>query len=108
MLELVDHFAGTFLIFALAILELTAIIWIYGLDNFCWDIEYMLHRKTGIYWRLSWGIITPLFMIAIFIYQMANLKDPTYGPRAFPAEYIVTGWIIFTIGAIQVIFWAKT
>lgn len=34
ILGLVDHFAGTFLIFALAIFEIIGFFWIYGLENF--------------------------------------------------------------------------
>lgn len=30
MLDLVDHFGGTFIIFVFAILEITAVMWLYG------------------------------------------------------------------------------
>lgn len=105
MLTLIDHFGGTFIIFALAILQITGIIWIYGLDNFSWDVEFMLNRKVTVYWRLSWALITPLIMIIIFIYNMILLENPKYGSSSFPSEYIVAGWIIFTVGISQVFIW---
>ncbi len=37
ILNLVDHYGGTFLVFALAIVQLTGVMWVYGLENFCWD-----------------------------------------------------------------------
>ena len=42
MLQLVDYFGGTFLIFALAIFELVGIFWIYCLEN----IEHNLICNT--------------------------------------------------------------
>ena len=68
MLQLVDYFGGTFLIFALAIFELVGIFWIYGIENFCWDLEFMLKRPVTPFWRLSWFILTPAIMITILIY----------------------------------------
>lgn len=76
MLNLVDHFGGTFLVFFLAILELVGIFWIYGVENFCWDIEFMLNRKVTAFWRISWFLITPLMMIAIFLYSMGKYENP--------------------------------
>lgn len=105
ILTLVDHFGATFIIFALAILQIGGIIWIYGLQNFCWDVEFMLGRKVTLFWRVSWAIVTPGIMIIIFIYNMAMLENPTYGSKQFPTEYLAVGWIIFTIGISQVLVW---
>lgn len=78
MLNLVDYFGGTFLIFALAILEVTGIFWIYGLRNFCMDLEFMLGRKVTPFWRITWTIVTPVMMLVIFIYSMVKLESPQY------------------------------
>jgi solute carrier family 6 amino acid transporter-like protein 5/7/9/14 len=106
MLTLVDHFGGTFLIFTLAVLQIVCIVAFYGLENLCWDIEFMLGRHVSMYWRLSWGLITPGIMVVIFFYSMATLQSPTYGIYEFPQEYIAAGWLIFAVGASQVIIWA--
>ena len=34
MLELVDHFGANFVIYVMATLEVMAIAWVYGLENF--------------------------------------------------------------------------
>jgi solute carrier family 6 (neurotransmitter transporter, glycine) member 5/9 len=59
ILTLVDHFGGTFLIFALAIAEIMVIFWIYGLQNFCDDVEFMSKKKISMYWRINWAVLTP-------------------------------------------------
>lgn len=106
MLTLVDHFGGTFLIFVLAILQLVGIMWIYGMENFCWDVEFMLNRKVTLFWRLSWFLITPLMMIVIFIYSMVKLENPTYMSKQFPMPCIVAGWVVFAFGMAQIVLWA--
>ncbi|XP_047995017.1 sodium-dependent nutrient amino acid transporter 1-like isoform X2 [Leguminivora glycinivorella] len=99
VLELVDHFGGTFLILFTGITELIGIIWIYGLENVCLDIEFMLGLKTGIYWRWCWGILTPAMMITVFIYA---LIDNTFGGDAFTSAAIAIGYAILFIGVAMV------
>lgn len=105
MLNLVDYFGGTLLIFALAMFEMAAIFWIYGnsrkcyndsflymylllcpgIENFTLDLEYMTGRKTSFYWRICWFLITPVFMTFIFIYSMSNLEPLRYSGWDYPA-----------------------
>ncbi|XP_062539239.1 sodium-dependent nutrient amino acid transporter 1 isoform X1 [Armigeres subalbatus] len=106
ILELVDHYGGTFLIYVLAIFEMVAIFWVYGLGNWCYDLEFMVQRRVGLYWRLCWGLITPLFMIAVFIYSLVEYKWPTYSGQQYPDEALICGLIVFAIGASQVLIWA--
>lgn len=105
MLNLVDHFGGTFLIFALAILELAGIFWIYGLEQFCWDVEFMLKRKVTPFWRISWFIVTPLLMIVILLYTLAQLENPTFSGKVYPTSSLIAGWCIFAVGISQLFIW---
>lgn len=106
MLGLVDHFGGTFLIFALAILEVIGIFWIYGLRDFCLDMEFMLGRKVTPFWRVTWTIVTPGMMLIIFIYSMVKLENPTYAnDLEYPAFCIAAGWLIFIVGISQIFLW---
>lgn len=84
MLNLVDHFGGTFLVFILAIFELMGVFWIYGLDNICDDVEFMLNRRPGQYWRICWVFITPIFMLIIFVYSMVTYEKLLYGGKTYP------------------------
>lgn len=77
-INFLDFYGASFVALILAIVELLTVSWIYGVDRFCKDIEFMLGRKTGIYWRISWGLITPAIMIAIFVYFIATWKSITY------------------------------
>ena len=105
MLTLVDYFGGTFLVFALAIIEIIAIFWIYGLENICNDLEFMLNRHVTLYWRLCWGVVTPCLMLLIFLYSLVNFASPTYSKLHFPDGYLAAGWAIFAIGMLQLPLW---
>lgn len=98
MLNLVDFYGGTLLIFALAMFEVVVVFWLYGIENFCWDLEYMTGRKASLYWRLCWTIVSPLFMIFIFAYSMAYFVAPQYGRRNYPSALTAVGWSIFGFG----------
>lgn len=106
VLNLVDHFGATFLVFALAIMQLLGVFWIYGLENFCWDLEFMSNRKVTPYWRISWFIVTPIIMLVIFIYNMVVLENPTYMSKPFPTSSLIAGWFIFSLGVSQILIWA--
>lgn len=78
VLELVDHHGATFVVFFLAIVELMAFCWIYGVKRLCDDVYFMLGYRPNIIWRICWQFVTPLVMIVIFIYSLISLKPVTY------------------------------
>jgi solute carrier family 6 (neurotransmitter transporter, glycine) member 5/9 len=105
MLILVDFFGGSFSVLAIAIVEMIAIFWIYGLDNFCDDLEFMTGTAVSAYLRICWKVVTPLMMGIIFVYSMFVLESPTYSGLEFPPSLIVLGWCIFSLGLLQVPAW---
>uniref|UniRef100_A0A1A9WAV7 Transporter n=1 Tax=Glossina brevipalpis TaxID=37001 RepID=A0A1A9WAV7_9MUSC len=106
ILNLVDFYGGTYVIFVLAIFQLVGVVWLYGLQNLCDDVEFMTNRKVTIYWRLCWSFLTPVMMLIIFIYSMLNIESLTYRGNVYPKSAEVAGWILFTIGLSQFPLWA--
>lgn len=106
ILGLVDHFGGQFLVFVLAVVELLGVVWIYGLENFCWDIEFMLKRKVSPFWRISWYIVMPFFLLTMCFYWAIKMskEELTYGENklAYPTTALTFGWTLFIIGLGQV------
>nr|XP_041631029.1 sodium-dependent nutrient amino acid transporter 1 isoform X2 [Drosophila kikkawai] len=105
ILTLVDFYGGTYVVFILAIFELAGIMWVYGLQNFCDDIEFMCNRRVSLYWRMCWSFFTPVMMIIIFIYSMATIEPIKYSELYFPEAANVAGWLLFGIGAAQFPLW---
>ncbi|XP_062139155.1 sodium-dependent nutrient amino acid transporter 1 isoform X2 [Drosophila sulfurigaster albostrigata] len=105
ILTLVDFYGGTYVVFILAIFELAGIVWIYGLQNLCDDIEFMCNKKVSFYWRICWFFFTPVMMIVIFIYSMVTIQPIKYSESYFPLSGDIAGWILFAVGAAQFPLW---
>ncbi|KAH8266665.1 hypothetical protein KR018_008020 [Drosophila ironensis] len=105
MLTLVDFFGASMIALVLGIAELYTIGWIYGTDRLCKDIEFMLGRKVGLYWRLCWSIITPLVMTVILIYFYATYQPLTYNNVIYPTWAYSIGWVITSLGILQLPIW---
>lgn len=105
LIVFLDFYAASFVALVLAIVELITVSWIYGVDRFCDDIEFMLKKKTGLYWRICWGIITPASMFAIFFYFVITWTPLTYQGRDFPTVMTGIGWCISSFCLLQVPLW---
>ncbi|XP_017797683.1 PREDICTED: sodium-dependent nutrient amino acid transporter 1-like, partial [Habropoda laboriosa] len=105
LLTLVDYYGTSFVVFILASFEITAITWLYGIENLLEDIEFMLMRKPSSYWRICWFLVTPLILIAIFIYTVATLSPLTYGERGYPVSAHAAGASILCFSIFQIPFW---
>lgn len=95
ILELVDHYGGTFMRLFAAIIETIGVFWIYGLENMCVDIQYMLGIKVSFYWRICWGIVTPVMMIAVFFYSFITTEELLFGETyEYPQSAYIAGWLL--------------
>lgn len=83
MVNLVDFYSFSLLIYVMAIAQLVTIGWIYGVRQICRDVEFMLNSKPNVYWRISWGIVTPVMMIGIFIYALVKWSPLEYNNQEY-------------------------
>ncbi|XP_059047183.1 sodium-dependent nutrient amino acid transporter 1-like [Achroia grisella] len=102
ILELVDYYGGTFLVLFSAICEIIGVFWIYGLESFCLDIQFMLGVTTSVYWRFCWGIITPGMMLVVFIYALTSFEAITFGDYVYPTMGYVSGYLMLLVGVVFV------
>ncbi|CRL07421.1 CLUMA_CG020394, isoform A [Clunio marinus] len=94
LINFLDFYGASFVALILSIVELLTVSWIYGVDRFCGDIEFMLKRKTGLYWRICWAFITPFMMIGIFLYFIATWRTLTYQGIEYSSKMHKFGWFI--------------
>jgi solute carrier family 6 (neurotransmitter transporter, glycine) member 5/9 len=106
VLGIVDTLGGQVLIFLLAFFELIGIVWIYGIENICWDIEFLLKRKVTPYWKISWFIIMPVFLLIIGTYWATfGWVTLTYGKnKEYPLLITCICWGIVVVGFSQIAF----
>lgn len=86
LIGFLDFYGASFVALVLAIVELLTVGWIYGVDRLCKDIEFMLGRKTGLYWRICWAVVTPLMMIGILVYFILTWEELTFKGMPYEPE----------------------
>ncbi|CAM2106038.1 sodium-dependent neutral amino acid transporter B(0)AT1 [Caretta caretta] len=67
-LALFDSFAGSIPLLIIAFCEMFSVVYIYGIDRFNKDIEFMIGHKPNIFWQVTWRVVSPLIMIVIFFF----------------------------------------
>lgn len=79
-LALFDNFAGSIPLLVIGFSEMFAVIYIYGIDRFNKDIEFMVGHRPNIFWQVTWRVISPLIMIVILIFYFVTqvTKSFTY------------------------------
>ncbi|XP_055531743.1 sodium-dependent nutrient amino acid transporter 1-like [Wyeomyia smithii] len=101
LLDLLDYYGAKYVTLTLAVFELVTLAWIYGVDRICRDIKFMLNRSTSLFWRICWGIVTPLVTMLILLLSFVE-----YEAFAVPTGYNVLGWCIYIIAILQLPGWA--
>lgn len=63
ILQLFDWYSSALSIIVICLVEIFMIMYIYGMDNFLTDVEFMLGKRPNLFWKISWKFITPLVLI---------------------------------------------
>lgn len=84
MLELIDQYGSSMVIYWVVMIECAAICYGYGLNNICNDIEFMLGRTTGPYWRICWAVIIPVGLLGNMIYYLVTEEEFKSGGVPYP------------------------
>jgi len=94
ILDLVDRFGANFVIYVLAIIEVSAVAYVYGINSFLKDLSFMLGFPIGIYWKFTWGFCIPFGMTGILVYVFYTNERWTYNGLPYPDIGIAAGWIL--------------
>ncbi|XP_029324345.1 inactive sodium-dependent neutral amino acid transporter B(0)AT3 isoform X2 [Mus caroli] len=104
-LEIFDSFAASLNLIIFAFMEVIGVIHIYGMRRFCDDIEWMTGRRPGLYWRVTWRVVSPMLLFGIFLsYVVLLIQTPpsykAWNPQYehFPSreEKFYPGWVQVT------------
>uniref|UniRef100_A0A3B4XC95 Transporter n=1 Tax=Seriola lalandi dorsalis TaxID=1841481 RepID=A0A3B4XC95_SERLL len=69
---LFDNFAGSVPLLTIGLFELIAVVYIYGIDRFNEDMEFMIGHKPSIFWQVSWRFISPLIILVILVFYLVT------------------------------------
>ncbi|XP_056331939.1 solute carrier family 6 member 19b [Danio aesculapii] len=71
-LALFDSFAGSIPLLIIAFSEMIGVVYVYGIDRFNEDLIFMIGHKPNIFWQATWRFISPLIMLAIFVFYFST------------------------------------
>ncbi|XP_042362243.1 sodium-dependent neutral amino acid transporter B(0)AT1-like [Plectropomus leopardus] len=103
---LFDNFAGSVPLLTIGLFEMIAVVYIYGIDRFNEDLEFMVGHKPGILWQISWRFISPLIVLVILVFYLVTQvqEELTYlvwdpNSEGFPAlaSVLYPAWIYVII-----------
>ncbi|VVC45716.1 Hypothetical protein CINCED_3A009569 [Cinara cedri] len=94
MLHLLDTYAAGISLLCSALFECIAVSWFYGLEKFCDDVEKMIGKRPGLYWRICWKFISPMFIIGVVVFALIYHQPLSYNGYKYPewAEWL--GWTL--------------
>ncbi|XP_035709046.1 sodium-dependent dopamine transporter [Folsomia candida] len=91
--SLLERYAAGFSILFAVFFEAIAVSWIYGTDRFCSDIQEMIGTYPGIYWRVCWKYVAPIFILFIIVFGLVIVNEPLQiHEYVYPQWANVLGW----------------
>lgn len=107
IVQIIDAFAGTYTAIIVGLMELIAIAWIYGTENFLQDIDDMISMHKNLYpsrsfWYFMWRYLTPSILFAIILFSFIESPQISYRETVLPTWTTRFGWT-FTIVCVSII-----
>ncbi|XP_004768445.1 inactive sodium-dependent neutral amino acid transporter B(0)AT3 [Mustela putorius furo] len=101
-LQVFDSYAAPLNLIIFAFFEVVGVAYVYGMPRFSNDIACMTGRQPGLYWRVTWKVVSPLLLLTIFVAYIAVLAwtplsyrawDPQYAWFPSRQEKLYPGWV---------------
>merc|ERR1719209_1744345 len=105
VLDLMDTYGASISVMVIAVAEMIAVMWGYGANNFCKDLQSMLGFYPGLYFKVCWVIISPLLLIVILVAVIIDWTKPSYGSLPYPEWAHGVGFTLTVISVIQIPLW---
>ncbi|XP_055334444.1 sodium-dependent proline transporter-like isoform X2 [Paramacrobiotus metropolitanus] len=105
---ILNDYAASWTVLWIALVEDIAVIFVYGINRFCSDIESMIGpnpwRKVTAYWKICWLISIPGLITGVMVFYWASYSRTPFEP-AFPLWAEIVGWVfaLLTIAVIPAV-----
>lgn len=96
LFQIVDYYAAAISLMYISLFECIAVVWVYGTSRLSANIKDMTGSYPNWFFRACWPIVSPLLILAIWIFSVVDYKEPTYNNKSykFPPWAIGLGWCI--------------
>ncbi|KAG8190905.1 hypothetical protein JTE90_014386 [Oedothorax gibbosus] len=103
ILVMLNNYGVGVAVFFYAVLEVVGVTWIYGLKNICDDVEFMLNKRPGIFWRFTWSVTAPFALMIIFVFGIIDAESTN--KSSAPSWSTNVGWLLAGLALIQIPLW---
>ncbi|WAR01044.1 S6A13-like protein [Mya arenaria] len=96
--QLFDYYSVSRTIFVIAFIEMIVVSYIYGIGRFHENLEAMYRTRVTPFVKVCWAIITPTFILTLFVAGVISYSNLTYDRKSVSYEYpqwaIMIGWVL--------------
>ncbi|XP_014069496.1 sodium-dependent serotonin transporter [Salmo salar] len=94
VVKLFEEYATGPAVITVVFLEVIAVSWFYGTSRFCADVHMMLGFSPGLFWRVCWVAICPIFLLFIIVSFLAFPPEVKLFDYVYPPWTTVLGYCI--------------
>lgn len=84
LVELLDTYATAVSVLFVVFVEGVVICWIYGAERFSQKVYQMLGSPPGLYWRLCWTYISPIFLLVVLVFSFERARTTDLDVSKYP------------------------
>lgn len=99
---ILDYFSAGISVFYIAFFEVLAIVWIYGANRLCRNIQNLTGEKPSVIFVFCWKYVAPLIILVIWAINWYSYEPVTYGNYQFPLGAHIFGWSVALISIIAI------
>lgn len=96
LFTLLEYHTASWAIFVIGFGIVVSLSWAYGVNNTLDMVSEMgmtLWNFVKHYWRATWVVITPIYIIGIFIFVLTGITPTQFDDYIFPVWADVLGWM---------------
>ncbi|OWF44590.1 sodium- and chloride-dependent glycine transporter 1-like [Mizuhopecten yessoensis] len=102
LLQLMDNYVGGWTLLIIGLFENICVAYVYGVNRFLKDIETMLGFKMVMWWKICWWVISPVTLVALFIFTFVDYTPSEYGDYKYPGWADALGWIMAFLSVLAI------
>uniref|UniRef100_A0A3P9C7I1 Solute carrier family 6 member 18 n=1 Tax=Maylandia zebra TaxID=106582 RepID=A0A3P9C7I1_9CICH len=96
-LEIFNSYVGSVPLLNIAFFEIIAVAFIFGINRFNDNIEWMTGRRPNIYWQAMWRFISPFMLLVVFVaYVVIEVHFPLADVLHYP-EWVFVICVLLSI-----------
>ncbi|XP_033753638.1 sodium-dependent proline transporter-like isoform X1 [Pecten maximus] len=106
LLQLMDAYVSSWMVFVMAALECIIVGWIYGGERFIEDIELMIGRQQRsfhTYFKVFWQFLSPITLLGVLAFNLIQYRPLKFDKYVYPVWANGLGWLLSLIPMLFII-----